>query len=103
MFGTWRVAPPKIDGSTRVQGVDLGAQPIWWEPDPKLVPSLSPERLGNGNLIVLKIPGSNYSNRGYVQYTGAYFQVLKVLRKDDQGNFVCEPVIDFPVRNGKGR
>lgn len=91
---TWRVMVPKADGTTHVIGVDLGASPIWWEPDP----SKPIDYIDNGSIIVLKIPGSNYSNRGYVQYNGAYFQVLRVLRKDNDNNFVCEPVVDFPIR-----
>lgn len=93
----WRVKPPNADGTTRVIGIDLGpVKPIWWES----FPYYSSGKVGNGSTIVLKIPGSTqWASRGEMKYYGAYFQVLRVLRIDDYGNFVCETIIDFPLRS----
>lgn len=93
----WRVAPPNVDGTTRVLNLDLGTTPIWW----KSQPELKFREPASGDTIILKIPGSNYSNRGYIQYNGAYFQVLVVLRRDEHGNYICDPLIDFPIRDKK--
>lgn len=97
---TWRVQPPKPNWETRVHGVELGKTPIWWSPkEPFRI-----EHLDNGDTIVLKIPGgSGWAARWETKYYPTYFQVLKIIRKDVDGNFVCEPVVDFPLRDGKER
>jgi len=106
----WRVAPPNADGTTSVRNIDLGpVKPVWWDSRPNLIRRRIKEMpdnweiaepLPNGATIVLKIPGSTqWSGRGETSYYGTYFQVLRVLGLDDHGNYICETLIDFPLRN----
>lgn len=93
----WRVDPPKANGETWVHGLDLGRTPIWWDSSPKYV-SFNGER-EIGGFIVLKLPGATmWSARWETKYYGTTFQVLKITRIDDDGRFVCEEIIQFPMR-----
>lgn len=92
----YRIIPPKADGTTRILNVDMGTVPIWWESRPVY----NSAYFGNGSIIVLKIPGSTqWASRGTMKYYGARFEVFRVLRIDEQGNYVCETLVDFPIRN----
>jgi hypothetical protein len=92
----YRITPPKADGTTRIVNVDMGVTPIWWESRPQY----NSTHFGNGSIIVLKIPGATqWASRGTMKYYGARFEVFRVLQRDINGNFICESLVDFPIRN----
>lgn len=100
MYDTWRLSRPKSDGTVRVINIDLGtSNPLWWASNPPYTAFNGEREIGG--TITLKVPGSSqWASRGLMKYLGTYFKVLRILNIDPEGNLVCEPLIDFPLRQG---
>lgn len=93
----WRVSKPDKNGVVRTPGIETG-KVEWWYSRPNL------GYLEAGGIIVLKFMGGmSWSGRGETRYNATSFLVLRIKRIQDDPYylFVCEEVVEFPVRKVK--